>query len=118
VAVNAGGCLVYTPALTFYRASGTFTSATFNTGSSGIIHIQAFWDVSLPTSTTVTLEVRAADQLSGGAPNAPWRSLGGGEDGSMAGITGRYVQWRATMTTSDVTLTPTLQEVRTYYRPA
>lgn len=115
---NAGGCMVYTPALTIYRPTGTFTSSTFDTGAAGTKYIQAFWDTSLPTSTTVTLEVRASDGLSGGTPNAAWRSLGGGSDGPMAGMTGRYVQWRVTLTTADISATPMLQEVRIFYRPA
>jgi hypothetical protein len=115
-AVNGGGCLVYAPALTIYRPLGTFTSSTFNSGAAGTIYIQAFWDAELPASTSITLEVRASDRLRGGAPNAAWRSMGGDSDGSMVGITGRYVQWRVTLTTGDISATPMLEEVRIYYR--
>jgi hypothetical protein len=114
--VTGGGCRVYAPALVIYRPLGTFTSSTFNSGAAGTIYIQAFWDAELPASTSITLEVRASDRLRGGAPNAAWRSMGGDSDGSMVGITGRYVQWRVTLTTGDISATPMLQEVRIYYR--
>ncbi|MBI0584587.1 MAG: hypothetical protein ISF22_10230 [Methanomassiliicoccus sp.] len=116
-AVTTGGCLVYVPAVrTGYQLSGSFTSSTFDTNVAGAKYIQAFWDRSIPASTALTLEVRSSASLSGGAPSGTWQLLGSGSSGTMSALTGRYVQWRATFTTSDPAVTPQLQEVRIYYR--
>jgi len=115
-AVTTGGCIVYVPAVRIgYSPSGTLTSATFDTGVVGTRYVQAFWDRTLPSSTTVTIEVRASDSLAGGVPASSWQALGSGNHGDMSGLTGRYVQWRVALTTADASVTPQLEEVRLYY---
>jgi hypothetical protein len=115
-AVTTGGCIVYVPAVSIgYYAVGTLTSVTWDTGTAGVKYVQAFWDRTLPSFTTVTIEVRASDALSGGAPASSWQALGPGNHGDMSGLTGRYVQWRVTLTTADASVTPHLEEVRIYY---
>ena len=114
--VTTGGCMAYVPPVRIgYSPSGTLTSATFDTGVVGTRYVQAFWDRTLPSFTTVTIEVRASDALSGGAPASSWQALGSGNHGDMSGLTGRYVQWRVTLTTANVSVTPQLEEVRVYY---
>lgn len=111
--VSAGGCVLFVPELMIgYHLSGTFTSETFNTGAAGTRFLQAFWDRALPAGTAVSIEVRVSNRLSGGAPAGPWISPSP-EDGDR--IEGRYVQWRATLTTTDESVTPELQEVRVYH---
>lgn len=115
-AVSEGGCLVHVPpVLIGYSSSGTLASATFDSGPAGTRYVQAFWDRTAPAMTSVSIEARASDSLSGGAPAAAWRSLGVGTSGAMNDISGRYVQWRVTLATSDASITPELQEVRIYY---
>lgn len=97
---------------------GTFTSAVLDTGKAGSLFDSAFWNRSLPGSTTLMLEVRASDGLSLGEPDSSWSSLGGGTSASLDGLTGQYVQWRATFTSSEPGDTPVLEEVRIYYRLA
>lgn len=117
-AVTTGGCIVHVPSIRIaYYGSGTFTSEAFDTGAEGMKYVQAFWDIKSPTSTTVTLEVRVSDMLLNGVPAGSWQNLGSGASGTMSGLTGRYVQWRATLTTSNAAVTPELQEVRVYYYP-
>ncbi len=115
-AVSDGGCLVYVPPVPIdFPPSGTLTSATFDSGQAGTRYVHAFWDRTVQPETLVKIEVRASDSLSEGSPAAEWRSLGTGTSGAMDDLTGRYVQWRATLTTSDASMTPELQEVRIYY---
>jgi len=111
VPVNTGGCVLSVPSFMIgYHLSGTFTSVTFDTGRAGTRVLQAFWDRTLPAGTEVTIEVRVSNILSGGAPAGPWTSPSP-EDR----IEGRYVQWRATLTTTNALVTPALQEVRVYH---
>lgn len=98
--------------------TGSFTSAVFDTGKAGTIFDHAFWDRILPAGTSIIVEVRANDTLSGGVPNDAWEDLGDGTHASLEGLTGRYVQWRAVLTSEVLGETPVLEEVRLYYRLA
>lgn len=97
---------------------GVYTSPVFNTGAAGTIFNSAFWDRVLPSSSTLTLEVRASDALSSEEPNSSWELLGGGTSASLDDLTGQYVQWRATFTSNNPGDIPVLEEVRIYYRLA
>ena len=66
-------------------------------------------------STNITFEVRAADTLSGGFPDASWVPVGDSSPITSGLPSGRYMQWRATLTTSDPSQTPILHEVRVYH---
>jgi hypothetical protein len=66
-------------------------------------------------STNITFEVRAADTLSGGFPDASWVPVGGTSPVLSGLPSGRYLQWRAILTTSDPSQTPILHEVRVYH---
>ena len=114
-AVNAGGCLVYVPLIKVgYSLTGTVTSAVFDTGAAGMRLDNAFWDRTLAASTGITMEFRAADTIAL-LNGASFQSLGSGTSASLSAFHGRYIQWRATLTTTDAANTPTLQEVRIYY---
>lgn len=97
--------------------TGIFTSAVHDTGMNGAKFDYAFWDRTLPFSTTVSLEIRVSDNLSSGEPDAGWQVLGSGTYASLEGTEGRYVQWRAVLTSDSPGVTPVLEEVRVYYRP-
>jgi len=97
--------------------TGIFTSAVHDTGMNGAKFDHAFWDRTLPSSTTVSLEIRVSDNLSSGEPDAGWQVLGSGTYASLEGTEGRYVQWRAVLTSDSPGVTPVLEEVRVYYRP-
>ncbi|OPX61816.1 MAG: hypothetical protein A4E29_00695 [Methanomassiliicoccales archaeon PtaB.Bin134] len=97
--------------------TGTYTSAVHDAGTEGAKFDHAFWDRTLPSLTTVTLEIRASDSLSSGEPDAGWQVLGSGTNASLEGLEGRYVQWRAILTSDSPGVTPVLEEVRIYYRP-
>jgi len=99
-----------------YYSSGTIASQVLDTGISGAIWNCMFWDESLPVSTDITFEVRASDtSFLKDAASPSWVSVGGSSPVYTGLPSGRYKQWRATLTTSDVSQTPTLQEVRVYY---
>jgi hypothetical protein len=100
-----------------YAASGTIASQVLDTTVTGSRWDALFWDESLATGTDITFEVRASDTVFlQGAGSPSWTSVGGTSP-VLAGLTsGRYKQWRATLTSDgSQTNTPTLQEVRVFY---
>jgi hypothetical protein len=101
--------------VTYINPSGTLASQVFDTTLSGTRWDGIVWDSTVPANTTLTFEVRASDTLFLAAAAAPtWTSVG--TSPVLAGLpSGRYMQWRATFTTTVVTALPVLSEVRTYY---
>lgn len=102
-----------------YAASGTIASQVLDTTVTGSRWDALFWDESLATGTDITFEVRASDESfakDASDVSYPWTSAGGTSP-VLAGLTsGRYKQWRATLTSDgSQTNTPTLQEVRVFY---
>jgi hypothetical protein len=93
-----------------YYSSGTIASEVYDTGKAG-----ASWDglgssKTLPTGTSITFQVRASDTaFAKDNATLAWQAA------SALPITGRYQQWRATLTTSDTSKTPILHEVRVLY---
>jgi len=100
-----------------YASSGTIASQVLNTSVTGARWDGLGWDSTLPAGTGITFEVRASDTVflkTDGSPS--WTAVGGASPVIVSLPSGRYKQWRATLT-PDVprTSTPTLHEVRVYY---
>jgi hypothetical protein len=99
-----------------YYTSGTIASQVLDTGISGAVWNMLFWDETLQSNTDITFVVRASDTPFGAGDAMPFWGVVGGTSPVMVGLpSGRYKQWRATLTTSDTANTPTLHEVRVYY---
>ncbi len=101
-----------------YLSPGTIDSQVLDTGIDGDRWDALFWDETLPAGTDITFEVRASDTLfAKDTPDAtlPWISVGGTSPVTSGLPSGRYMQWRATLTTSDPSETPILHEVRVYH---
>jgi hypothetical protein len=74
------------------------------------------WDSSLAGGTGITFDMRASDTaFLTDNTTLSWISVGSTSPVYAGLPTGRYFQWRATLTTADTALTPTLYEVRAYY---
>ena len=99
-----------------YLSPGIMASQVLDTGATGAIWNMLFWDEMLQSNTDLTFEVRASDTpFNAGDAIPSWTNVGGNSP-IMAGLpTGRYMQWRVTLTTSDTANTPTMHEVRLYY---
>jgi len=99
-----------------YVSTGTVASRVLNTGVAGARWDALFWDETLTGDTDITFKVRASDTpFAKGAASPPWIPVGG-DSPVISGLpSGRYMQWQATLTTSDPSQTPTLHEVRVYY---
>lgn len=111
--VRAGGALASGYMLN--ARSGTLTSVVVDTTDVGTTVQGLFWTEGLRAGTDITFEMRASDTLVSGAPNGPWINLGGTSPVTSGLPSGRYLQWRATLTTTNNHLTPVLREVRAYY---
>jgi hypothetical protein len=102
--------------LAVFNAPGTITSQVFDSEKSGTRWDAVIWDSTLPTDTGITFEVRASDTpFSKDSVSPSWSSSFGASPIQTGIPAGRYMQWRATLTTNDNTVTPTLEEVRVYY---
>ena len=99
-----------------YAAAGTIASQVLDTGIAGAKWDALFWDETLPSNTDVTFEVRASDTAFTKDAATPSWTFAGGTSPVTSGLpAGRYLQWRATLTTSDTSKTPTLHEVTIEY---
>ncbi|MGZ4683131.1 MAG: DUF4082 domain-containing protein, partial [Acidimicrobiales bacterium] len=97
-----------------HAPTGTFTSRVLDAGSA------ATWGALTPTATTpggttVTYETRSGPVALPDGSWSAWVPVGAG--GAIASPAGRYLQYRATLTTLDLAVTPELTSVTVSYRP-
>jgi len=99
-----------------YVSTGTIASQVLNTGVVGARWDALFWDEILESGTNITFHVRASNtSFAQGATSPSW-ILAGETSPVTSGLpSGQYMQWQATLTTSDTSKTPTLHEVRVYH---
>jgi len=101
-----------------YVSPGTIASQVLDTGVVQARWDALFWDETLPAGTNITFEVRASDaSFAKDTPpeTLPWTSVGGASPVTSGLASGRYMQWRATLNTSDTSETPILHEVRVWH---
>ena len=99
-----------------YYSSGNVTSIVLDTGMAGAVWNVLSWSETLPAGTDITFEVRASNAIFLKDAGDPAWTYAGGVYPVIAGLPiGRYLQWRATLTTSDTSSSPVLHEVRVYY---
>jgi hypothetical protein len=99
-----------------YLSLGTIASKVRNTGVAGARWDALFWDETLESSANITFHVRASDTSFAKDASSPSWTLAGDTSPVTSGLpSGQYMQWRATLTTSDTSKTPTLHEVRVYH---
>jgi hypothetical protein len=89
-------------------SSGVFTSRVLDAGQS------AAWstlypETALPPGTTVSFETRTGPTSSPDGAWSPWAPVGGA--GAVASPQGRYVQYRATLSTLDPLVSPRIDAV-------
>jgi len=97
-----------------YAATGIYTSSVFNAGGH-IIARQLIWTGSTPIGTNVGFLVRSAGTL-GDLAHAAW--VAPDPNGWLSEVKGRFLQYQATLSVSDPTRTPVVQEVSVSYEIA
>jgi hypothetical protein len=96
--------------------AGTVASQVRDTTVAGSRWDAMCWDRTLQSGTAITFEVRASDTLFAKEAVTPsWVSVGTSSPVTSGLPSGRYKQWRATLTTSDTSNTPVLHEARVYH---
>lgn len=96
--------------------SGCVASRVVDTGIAAARWDALFWNDTLPEGTNLTFDVRASDALFGKDELNPTWSLVGPVSPLVSDLPpGRYKQWKATLSTSNTSKTPVLDEVRLYY---
>jgi len=114
--VVAGGSLTYIAGSYGYTPLGTLASPVYDTGNAGARWDSLFWDSTLVAGTNVTFDVRASDTLFTKTDASPaWQQSGWPSPVNSGLPSGRYFQWRASLSTSDTAKTPMLNEVRVWY---
>jgi hypothetical protein len=99
-----------------YVLTGTIASQVLDAGIPGAVWDGLFWDETLESNTDITFEVRANDTSFNAGDGTPsWNDVGGASPVVSGLPSGRYLQWRATLTTTNTANTPALHEVRVYY---
>ncbi|MFC1934359.1 fibronectin type III domain-containing protein [Chloroflexota bacterium] len=101
-----------------YYSEGTIASQVLDTTYTGSEWPELAWDMTLPSGTDITFEVRASDTVFLKTDTIlSWTSVGDTSPVTTGLPSGSYKQWRAILTPDGSrTSTPTLQEVRVYYQ--
>jgi hypothetical protein len=80
-----------------YAASGTYLSRIFD--ASAVVTWDALtWDATVPTGTTLTVRVRSGNTATPGTSWTGWQTVSA--SGGALGVTGRYLQYQLTMTST------------------
>ena len=114
--VRYGGALAFVPGSSYYVTSGTIASQVLDTEISGARWSGLSWSETLQSGTDITLEVRASDtQFAKSDVTPSWTAVGGTSPVESGLPGGRYMQWRATLTTSESDNSPVLRDVTINY---
>jgi outer membrane protein assembly factor BamB len=114
--VGAGGSLTYVAGSSLYKSLGTLASPVYDTGNSAMRWDSLLWDSAALAETNITFEVRASDILFTKTDASPaWQQSGWPSPVNSGLPSGRYLQWRATLSTGNSSRTPILNEVRVSY---
>lgn len=90
--------------LASYATSGTFTSSVFDAGRTATWGV-ATWTSDLSAGTSLTLQTSSSVD---GITWTPWVAV---NNGLIASLSGRYLQYRIRFTTTDPTRTATLYDI-------
>jgi N-acetylneuraminic acid mutarotase len=97
-----------------FAGSGSVEGEPVDSGVAGTIWRELRWEATIPASTTLELDVRASDEPPAGDEPA-WQPVTAASPVSSGLPTGRYLQWRARLATSNGSVTPRLTSVTVSY---
>src|SRR4029079_12336598 len=90
-----------------YAAAGTFASRVFDAGTS-VPWSTIQWHATAPAGTGVAISVRVGDTPTPGAGWTAWQPIAA--PGAL-NLNARYIQYQAVLTSSDVNVTPSLDDI-------
>ena len=95
-----------------YNASGAIASNVWDTGAAGQTWNYLNWQETVPATTGITFAARASDIIFAKDDNTiPWIPVGSTSPVTSGLPSGRYMQWQATLATSNNFYTPVLSSV-------
>jgi hypothetical protein len=101
-----------------FPTSGTIASQVLDTGVAGSTWDELSWGETLPSGNTdITFKARASDiPFAANAGSPSWTDLGTNDSPITTGLpSGQYMQWQATLSTTDTSQTPVLHDVTVEY---
>jgi hypothetical protein len=111
-----GGSLTYVAGSSGYISRGTLASPVNDTRTAGARWDLLLWDSTTITGTNITFEVRANNTRFAKTATLPaWQQCSWPSPVNSGLPSGRYLQWRATLSTGNSSGTPILNEVRISY---
>jgi hypothetical protein len=90
-----------------YASTGIFTSRVFDALLSAN-WTSAAWNADLPSGTAIVVSVRTGDTAT---PDGSWTGWAIVPSGGAISASSRYIQYRATLTTSDPSQSPVLRDI-------
>jgi hypothetical protein len=114
---NPSRHLPITVDLRYFLPSGTLASQVLDTLTAGSTWDELSWNETLPANTNITFEVRASNTpFAAGDASPTWTDLSPADSPITTGLpSGQYMQWRATLSTTDTSQTPVLHDVTITY---
>jgi N-acetylneuraminic acid mutarotase len=97
-----------------YIPSGVFTSSIWDADFIATWK-NVNWTSTLPQGTSITLQTRTGNTSTPDASWSNWSSIYTNSGESIKSPNGRYIQYRALLVTTDVTVTPVLRDVAITY---
>jgi len=97
-----------------YMPSGVFTSGIWDANFTATWK-NINWTATLPQGTSITLQTRTGNTSTPDASWSNWSSIYTNSGESITSPNGRYIQYRAVLETTDVTVTPILRDVTITY---
>jgi|GEM_PF-4416007 len=94
-----------------YADTGSYTSPVYD-ARRAVTWQSLYWQAVQPTGTGIALELRAGSTATPDATWSDWIVLSATPADISNLPVSRYLQWRATLTSTDATLTPRLEEIR------
>ena len=95
-----------------YNALGTIASNVWDTGAADQTWTYLNWQETIPSGTGIAFAARASDtSFSANDNTIPWIQVGSTSPVTSGLPSGRYMQWQATLTTSNNFYTPMLNSV-------
>lgn len=100
-----------------YAPLGTFLSQVHDSDSAGTAWSTVYWSEIVPVDTNATVAVRTGNVA---IPDGTWSAWSGEmtnpEGNSIATQSGRYIQYRVTLSSNDSLVTPTFEDITVTYR--
>jgi hypothetical protein len=94
--------------ITAYPSSGTFTSSVFDATRAATWGV-ASWTANIPAGTTITVQTRSGNTATPDGTWSSWAAVVNG--GTVASPSGRYLQYRIIITSTDPGFTPLVTDI-------